>query len=489
MPTDESMDGQAQRRAETAAKAEEAEKAAVEKSDTKAQRALLGAEVVQGERTRLAGDVDPDQDQDTDDDHQLDTDTKDDFDKDLDALLAEFKLTPTGDPKKDFAAVAGPLAHEVEAQYHVPWQICFGQACLESGYGKHGRKGYVLFGIKADPDYHGDEVRSATKDGEDGHDNVADFRGYSSIRDAFLSYGKFLNDQPRYKTALEHADNPYRFLCELRDAKYFEDPKYVEKIESIAKANGVDLGKGSDETVPSTEKKDEDKGILERMGDTLKSWTSTAGEFIKKWSTKAMDGVKAAISGLGASLGYDWFKAKAKETSNEVAGDWREKVETPDAPFFSFPKGVEGRVSSAFGLRENPFADHKGEVDDHPHAGIDIGVPEGTSVFATHDGVIVEPHGGSTETIRTADGVDHSMLHLSKIVHAVGDTVHAGELLALTGNVGRSTGAHLHVEEIKNGKHVDPMDSLDASYLEAAQQVASAQKQRVEEIQDGSRLA
>ena len=46
--------------------------------------------------------------------------------------------------------------------------------------------------------------------------------------------------------------------------------------------------------------------------------------------------------------------------------------------------------------------------------------------------------------------------HASKLLVKVGDKVYKGQHIANVGNTGRSTGAHLHLEVLKNGVHVNP---------------------------------
>lgn len=96
------------------------------------------------------------------------------------------------------------------------------------------------------------------------------------------------------------------------------------------------------------------------------------------------------------------------------------------------------------------------------HAAIDIGLPTGSSVWASDDGII-EYAGwsaggwGNTIVINHGDGRKTRYSHLSKVLVAVGDTVTKGQNIALSGNTGRSTGPHLDYRIYINGRTVNPL--------------------------------
>lgn len=118
-----------------------------------------------------------------------------------------------------------------------------------------------------------------------------------------------------------------------------------------------------------------------------------------------------------------------------------------------------GRISSKFGNRIHPITRIKTF-----HNGIDIAVPSGTPVIAPADGKITESwnhdRGGICLAMVTADGVRFGFAHLSKRLVVVGTKVKAGEVIALSGNTGASTGPHLHFTIKINGSWVDPMSHL-----------------------------
>lgn len=118
---------------------------------------------------------------------------------------------------------------------------------------------------------------------------------------------------------------------------------------------------------------------------------------------------------------------------------------------------VKGRVSSPFGHRTSVGRAHN-------HNGTDFAVPVGTPVVAPADGVVKSAgdNGGGEGVfviLDTSDAV-HKFFHLSQIKVKPGQRVEKGEILALSGNTGYSTGPHLHWEKHVAGRPVDPMANI-----------------------------
>lgn len=125
--------------------------------------------------------------------------------------------------------------------------------------------------------------------------------------------------------------------------------------------------------------------------------------------------------------------------------------------------------TSNFGIRSDPF---RGTAA--MHAGVDIPGPVGTPIYATADGVIAHAgrqggYGNMVE-INHGKGIATRYGHLSKILVADNARVTRGQLIALMGSTGRSTGPHLHYEVRIDGHAVNPVPFLTtADYLLAAQ--------------------
>lgn len=107
------------------------------------------------------------------------------------------------------------------------------------------------------------------------------------------------------------------------------------------------------------------------------------------------------------------------------------------------------------------------------HHGVDVGVPIGTRLVAPEGGKVV--YAGTSSSgygkyvkIRTADGKDIILGHMSEIDISAGQNVRAGQLVGLSGNTGNSTGPHVHIEVRKGSGFLDPLELYTGSYQVAA---------------------
>jgi murein DD-endopeptidase MepM/ murein hydrolase activator NlpD len=103
----------------------------------------------------------------------------------------------------------------------------------------------------------------------------------------------------------------------------------------------------------------------------------------------------------------------------------------------------------------------EGGGDGEAHEGIDIAVPVGTPVRASGGGA-VEAAGADADygmfvLLRHPGGYESMYGHASRLLVREGDSVVAGQVIALTGNSGRSTAPHLHFEIRREGQSLDPL--------------------------------
>jgi murein DD-endopeptidase MepM/ murein hydrolase activator NlpD len=116
---------------------------------------------------------------------------------------------------------------------------------------------------------------------------------------------------------------------------------------------------------------------------------------------------------------------------------------------------IQGRLSSAFGLRNDP-------VTGSPqfHTGVDIAAAAGTPFRAASGGTVVFAgmlNGyGNTVIVDHGGGGRTLYGHASQILVKAGDVVKAEQPLGLIGSTGRSTGPHLHFETVLGGQALDP---------------------------------
>lgn len=116
---------------------------------------------------------------------------------------------------------------------------------------------------------------------------------------------------------------------------------------------------------------------------------------------------------------------------------------------------TEGWLSSGFGYRISPFTGLR-----EFHKGIDIAGKKLTEIIATADGIVTfsGKNGLYGNMIKIDHG--HGMVsrygHIHKTLKKQGEAVKRGDVVALMGNTGRSTGPHLHYEILLNGLPVNP---------------------------------
>ena len=118
--------------------------------------------------------------------------------------------------------------------------------------------------------------------------------------------------------------------------------------------------------------------------------------------------------------------------------------------------------SSSYGWRIDPFNGDKAF-----HEGLDFSAATGTPIYAAAGGIVTAaertPDYGNIVKVDHGSGLETRYAHASKLMVKVGDRVEKGQIVALVGSTGRSTGAHLHYEIRLNGNALDPRKYLKAS--------------------------
>lgn len=116
-----------------------------------------------------------------------------------------------------------------------------------------------------------------------------------------------------------------------------------------------------------------------------------------------------------------------------------------------------GVLTAGYGPRTDPFT---GRPEFHP--GVDISTPAGNKIVAPAAGTVVkvgwETGYGRYVEIAHGFGLNTAYGHLATARVVEGQRVKRGEVIALVGSTGRSTGPHLHYEVRTGGKSVNPLD-------------------------------
>ncbi|CAK1698067.1 Peptidoglycan hydrolase FlgJ [Vibrio crassostreae] len=141
------------------------------------------------------------------------------------------------DSPESFVTSMKPYAEKAASALGVDSSLLLAQAALETGWGSKMVKNSLgnsnnLFNIKADRSWKGDKVATQTLEfhGKTAVKESASFRSYSNFEDSFNDYVKFLNENPRYETALQHQGNLENFIKGIHQAGYATDPNYADKV-------------------------------------------------------------------------------------------------------------------------------------------------------------------------------------------------------------------------------------------------------------------
>lgn len=149
---------------------------------------------------------------------------------------------------------------------------------------------------------------------------------------------------------------------------------------------------------------------------------------------------------------------------------------------------VNGTITSGVGMRVDPI-----DGQWRHHNGIDIAVPSGTPVHAVANGVVVysglRSGYGWTVLIEHDNGMITLYGHNTKTTVDQGQQIKKGEVIALAGSTGRSTGPHVHFEAWQSGNNITSA-FMPGSTIRITSTVQSGRRAhfRKEVLADGSLL-
>jgi murein DD-endopeptidase MepM/ murein hydrolase activator NlpD len=124
-------------------------------------------------------------------------------------------------------------------------------------------------------------------------------------------------------------------------------------------------------------------------------------------------------------------------------------------------KPVVAKITSKFGYRTDPKTGKPNEF----HNGVDLAVPTGTPIKSPMNGIVETVNsggaGGNELIVKHSNGYKTGYAHLTKTMVKKGDKIQQGQVIALSGNTGKSTGPHLHFTLTDpSGAKVDPQKAI-----------------------------
>jgi murein DD-endopeptidase MepM/ murein hydrolase activator NlpD len=120
-----------------------------------------------------------------------------------------------------------------------------------------------------------------------------------------------------------------------------------------------------------------------------------------------------------------------------------------------------GQLSSSFGSRSDPFSGRR-----EFHTGIDFRASQGAPIHTVAPGKVIrsgwESGYGNVVEIDHGNGFHTRYAHNQANLVNTGQTVIRNQLIARVGRTGHTTGSHVHVEVLREGRLVDPARYLNA---------------------------
>lgn len=191
----------------------------------------------------------------------------------------------------------------------------------------------------------------------------------------------------------------------------------------------------------------------------------TVGKIARKYSAKEEDIIRVnqlKPNGTDIIIGEELIVPNGKPIAAVVVPRQTSQINNPvrgvisaPPPSVSAPAGSNyvwptavRRITQYFGLR---------------HTGVDIAGPIGTPLYAAKAGTVIRSQCGWNGgygcyvILDHGGGVTTLYAHASKLYVSVGEDVEQGQVLALMGSTGRSTGPHIHFEVRVNGKRDNPL--------------------------------
>lgn len=205
---------------------------------------------------------------------------------------------------------------------------------------------------------------------------------------------------------------------QAKTAEVQKKKKELENTQKQLQANEAQIKKNIEEKKQALQKIEQERAEYDRALREMEKASQELGDAIRRLQEKTLeeDGVKKTISMI-----------------------WP----------------LKGRISSDYGWRFHPILN-----ENRMHTGIDIAAAQGTDIKAVADGTVILAGWvsgyGLTTVISHGNNITTLYGHASKLLTQAGDKVKQGQVIALVGSTGMSSGPHLHFEIRSNGDPVNP---------------------------------
>ena len=223
-----------------------------------------------------------------------------------------------------------------------------------------------------------------------------------------------------------------------------EDVVVTYKYYEIAVAN---------QTVETVNTKEEAEELVEQLKEN--ELDNVDLSIIEKYTEEA-----EKIEATSLEIAKSTIEEKVDKKAEEVQKQKEEQERLEKMPSINGIKlavqPISGVITSRYGVSSR--------LRKSTHTGLDIAASTGTPIKVIADGTVTcasyQGSYGKLVKIDHGNGLETWYGHTSKMYVSVGQKVTAGDVIALVGSTGNSTGPHLHLEIRINGEHVNPQNYL-----------------------------
>lgn len=189
--------------------------------------------------------------------------------------------------------------------------------------------------------------------------------------------------------------------------------------------------------------------LYPRAGDRMKI-------YFEKYFNEGGDFVRYGRILAAQYAGRETFDAVYFEPRDNQDGYYTLEGKPCEKMFLKSPLKFTGRITSYFGWRRDPITHQHGR-----HRGVDFASYYGAPIVATSGGIVSSAGWkgayGRLVTVRHSNGYITYYGHCSKILASLGQKVSQGEVIALVGSTGHSTGPHCHYEIRLQNQTLNPL--------------------------------